>query len=74
MTGYWDSSRPYIEGQRFTGAGKYNRPNLHLHAWYWLPAEVKAATLWSIAATATTILAGLRVWQAITASDDEIGD
>lgn len=74
MTGYWTQSRPYIEGQRFTGAGKYWRPNLGAHWWYWAPEEVKAAILWSIAATATTLLAGIRVWQAITKTTDETGD
>lgn len=74
MTGYYAPSRPYIEGQRFTGAGNYARPNLHLQGWFFMPPAVKAATLWSIAATATCVLAGLRVWQAMTANDDEIGD
>jgi len=74
MNGYWSQPRPYIDGERFTGAGKYRRPDLHLNAWYYMPPAAKAAVWWSVAATATALLAGLRVWQAMTATDNEIGD
>lgn len=74
MTGYWAPPRPYIEGQRFTPAERYWRPNLRLSPWFFLPPEVKAATLWSVAATATTILAGIRIWRAIVEPHDETGD
>src|SRR6478609_1019434 len=42
MNGYWSQPRPYIDGERFTGAGKYRRPDLHLNAWYYMPPAVKA--------------------------------
>ena len=55
-------------------AGGYARPNLHLTWWFFLPSEVKAAALWSVAWTATTVLTGIRVWRLITEHDDETGD
>ena len=54
--------------------GPYSRPNLHLTGWWFLPPATKAALLWGVAWGATTVLAGLRVWRAITEHDDEIGD
>lgn len=74
MTGYWTQPRPYIEGERFTGAGRYAKPIPGIKQWFFLPPEVKAATWWSVAWTATTVLAGIRIWQAFTEHDDEIGD
>ena len=52
----------------------YWRPNLNL--WriaFWHPA-VKAGVLWGTAWAATTVLAGINVWRALTEHDDEIGD
>jgi hypothetical protein len=35
---------------------------------------VRATVLWSVAWTATSVLCGIKVWQALTQHDDEIGD
>lgn len=58
----------------FPPPGHYWRPNLHLNTWFFMPPEVKSATWWTVAWTATTVLWGIRVYQAFTTPDDEIGD
>ena len=35
---------------------------------------VRATVLWSVAWTATSVLCGVRIWQALTQHDDQIGD
>ena len=52
----------------------YWRPHLHLNAWFFLPPAAKAAVLWGVAWSATTALAAINVWRALTEHDDEIGD
>lgn len=54
--------------------GPYWRPQLGLWRWSFVPPEVRAAALWGVAWAATSVLAGIRVWRAITEHDDETGD
>ena len=51
-------------------ANGYWRPRLGLWQWALVPPEVKALTLWGIAWSATTALAGLRIWRALTEHDE----
>lgn len=55
-------------------AGGYHRPALGLwHLWF-IPPAMKAAALYGVAACATSVLCGIRIWQALTQHDDETGD
>lgn len=58
----------------FPPPGHYNRPNLGLWRWYFVPPAMRAAALYGVAACATSILAGIKFWRALTEHDDEIED
>lgn len=68
----WITPRP--EGARFTGAGRYHRPQWGLYR-LWMPADLwhtaQAAALTGIATAASLALAGLRLWRG---GNDETGD
>lgn len=58
----------------FPPPGHYHRPTWGLWRWIFVPPAVKAAVLYGVAAAATSTLAGIRIYQALTAPTDETGD
>lgn len=67
----WGTTRPYSD-VRFSGGQHYHRPDLNLWPLFIHQAEI--LTLTGIAAVATGVLLGIRVWQRITEPFDETGD
>lgn len=71
------STRPYT-GIRSVQGQHYWRPSLGIWRLWFIPKDIlhttQAIALTSIAATGAVVLAGVRVWQHLTETTDEIGD